>query len=573
MKLRTVALIVGLSLPFGCVSAQTGTAGHRAQRIQSSRPQQVASAGIFMEKSKSGSPYKCTLVVASLIENGPADRAGIRPGDTIYSFDGETLANYDDFLIALKASTVGATVKIGYLRQAQRSEAIVTLVERERLVWDWFVKRDNGDAEAETTVGKIYLNGEDVAQSDADAVFWFRKAAGQGNPTAQFYLGVAYYTGKGVEQNPFEAMVWLRKAADQGLAAAEDNVGIMYANGVGVAADLQQARAWYAKAAQQGDAYAKAALAELDAGEIVAAQTQYKADEQGVCLRYIEHSTGVVYSAEVAMPTPQVDCYDHITYTHVTLTTPTYRGPAVRGIVLHDNRPASCGSGGCGMILAVQGCPDFPGEVTNGCINFWGQGIATSGSDMEISTADHGGWYDVAVTGRSYPATGSGSSAVKKRIYKYEGRGTYEDVALIANREKRLVDEERGRRSLALSLGLHSGQPQAEVKAILAAHGYHGMTESGPWTCVPNGVVNGEDTVGCISRSNQVVKLVVVFTLGKIYRDPDTAELHRVRTDHLIYAYFQFANYEYPNNLLTLKSPELQKCDGRKDSDGGCLNF
>ena len=49
-----------------------------------------------------------------------------------------------------------------------------------------------------------------------------------------------------------QAVYWYRKAADQGQASAQTNLGFMYRNGKGVASDNKQAVYWYRKAADQG---------------------------------------------------------------------------------------------------------------------------------------------------------------------------------------------------------------------------------------------------------------------------------------------------------------------------------
>ena len=49
-----------------------------------------------------------------------------------------------------------------------------------------------------------------------EAVKWFRKAAEQGNPQAQYTLGMMYQKGRGVAQNQSEAQKWYQKAAGQG---------------------------------------------------------------------------------------------------------------------------------------------------------------------------------------------------------------------------------------------------------------------------------------------------------------------------------------------------------------------
>ncbi len=105
-----------------------------------------------------------------------------------------------------------------------------------------------------------YYGRNGVAQSDTDAVAWYRKAADQGNAPAQSNLGVMYENGRGVAQSDAEAVKWYRKAADQGNARAQYNLGWRYENGRGVAQSDAEAVAWYRKAAEQGHENAKAAL-------------------------------------------------------------------------------------------------------------------------------------------------------------------------------------------------------------------------------------------------------------------------------------------------------------------------
>jgi TPR repeat protein len=51
---------------------------------------------------------------------------------------------------------------------------------------------------------------------------------------AQSNLGVMYHPGKGVPQDDAEAVWWYRLAAGQGDADAQNNLGVNYANGEGV---------------------------------------------------------------------------------------------------------------------------------------------------------------------------------------------------------------------------------------------------------------------------------------------------------------------------------------------------
>jgi len=103
---------------------------------------------------------------------------------------------------------------------------------------------EQGDAQAQTALGAIYLAGREIPQDYAEALLWYRKAANQGYAEAQFYLGVMYERGQGVPLNFAEAVKWYRKAADQGYAEAQYNLEILYAMGGGVAQDFVQAHTW-----------------------------------------------------------------------------------------------------------------------------------------------------------------------------------------------------------------------------------------------------------------------------------------------------------------------------------------
>jgi len=80
---------------------------------------------------------------------------------------------------------------------------------------------ERGNADAQLRLGKFYAEGRGVAQDDARAAIWYRKAALQGNPEAQLRLGELYASGQGVPHSDFEAYVWLSAAVRGGNAAAK----------------------------------------------------------------------------------------------------------------------------------------------------------------------------------------------------------------------------------------------------------------------------------------------------------------------------------------------------------------
>jgi uncharacterized protein len=122
----------------------------------------------------------------------------------------------------------------------------------------WFRKSaDQGYAKAQSKLASMYFYGKGVGQDYTEAVRWTRKAAELGDADAQIALASMNYFGKGVSRDYAEAVHWYRKAADQGDVAAQIGLAYMYERGQGVPRDHAEAIRWYRKAADQGDAEAQ----------------------------------------------------------------------------------------------------------------------------------------------------------------------------------------------------------------------------------------------------------------------------------------------------------------------------
>jgi hypothetical protein len=66
-----------------------------------------------------------------------------------------------------------------------------------------------------------YENGWGSVKIEAEAVYWYRKAAEQGYPPAEYDLGRMLAGGRGVLNNEAEAEAWLRRAAENGIEEAQ----------------------------------------------------------------------------------------------------------------------------------------------------------------------------------------------------------------------------------------------------------------------------------------------------------------------------------------------------------------
>lgn len=126
---------------------------------------------------------------------------------------------------------------------------------------------NQGYAQAEYELGRIYLYGRGINTDYAQALIWERKAAEQGDPRAQRDLAFMYERGFGVEADPAKAAEWNQKAATQGNPDAQLHLAKALDEGAGVNKDSQEARKWYSKAARQEQPAAQLELARQSADQ------------------------------------------------------------------------------------------------------------------------------------------------------------------------------------------------------------------------------------------------------------------------------------------------------------------
>lgn len=116
---------------------------------------------------------------------------------------------------------------------------------------------EEGIADAQFCVGRLYANGFGVAMNDDLALQWYGRAAEQGHSEAQFSLGVMHANGWGVTMNAEEAVNWYLLAAEQGYVEAQTNLARSYQKGRGVEQNLIEAYVWNHIALQLGNTDAK----------------------------------------------------------------------------------------------------------------------------------------------------------------------------------------------------------------------------------------------------------------------------------------------------------------------------
>lgn len=101
--------------------------------------------------------------------------------------------------------------------------------ENEKLAVELLTKSANqGNVEAMLQLGNAFTFGNStatlVADPDVEAARWYFRAASAGNADAQYTLGLLFMAGKGVERDNKEANAWMQKAAKQGHKDAQSYV-------------------------------------------------------------------------------------------------------------------------------------------------------------------------------------------------------------------------------------------------------------------------------------------------------------------------------------------------------------
>lgn len=125
---------------------------------------------------------------------------------------------------------------------------------------EWKPLADDGDEDAQYSLGIMYENGLGVKQNESEAATWYRKAAEKGHLDALNDLGLLYAKGAGVPKDHEEAVARFRKAAEKGHLGAMVNLGWAFAKGYGVKKNLLEAERLYKAAAERDDETARKRL-------------------------------------------------------------------------------------------------------------------------------------------------------------------------------------------------------------------------------------------------------------------------------------------------------------------------
>ena len=158
---------VGFALPSDTVvqvyNQLTGPE-HRVQRgsigIQFNSVENPAIARVYGVQSG--------ITIADVVAGSPAERAGLKVGDTIVSVDGRQIKNGDELVADIASRKPGSKLTLGYVRNGKKDDATLTVADRAKLFASRLGEEEEGGEEAAPKQSKLGITVRSLTPEMAD---------------------------------------------------------------------------------------------------------------------------------------------------------------------------------------------------------------------------------------------------------------------------------------------------------------------------------------------------------------------------------------------------------------------
>jgi serine protease Do len=80
--------------------------------------------------------FKNGVLVQQVQPSGPADKAGLKPGDIITTIDGRSIKDGDDLVNEIASRRPGSSIRLGFMRDGKPEDATVTIGDRDKVFAD-----------------------------------------------------------------------------------------------------------------------------------------------------------------------------------------------------------------------------------------------------------------------------------------------------------------------------------------------------------------------------------------------------------------------------------------------------
>ncbi len=137
-------------------------------------------------------------------------------------------------------------------------------------------------SDAQFNVGVMFEEGIGTTQNFQESIFWYAKAAENGNKYALNNLGDIYFNGRGVPEDKDKAEYFFRVASDRGSSLADFNLAIIHSRSEHDEVLIHRSLTYLFKAAFKGVEEAKSKLKQLNkmfpVSMLLAASSQARAE-------------------------------------------------------------------------------------------------------------------------------------------------------------------------------------------------------------------------------------------------------------------------------------------------------
>jgi serine protease Do len=112
--------------------------------------------------------YGPGVTISEVTPGGPAEQAGLKPGDTITAVDGKPIKNGDELVSDIASRRPGAKVNLSFIRNGKQQQSTVTIADRSKLFASQLGGEEEDENQGQPTESKLGITVQPVSPDIAD---------------------------------------------------------------------------------------------------------------------------------------------------------------------------------------------------------------------------------------------------------------------------------------------------------------------------------------------------------------------------------------------------------------------